>query len=87
MIVEAFNKILESTLTRVCNAQRNDWDMRVPAVLWAYRMTCKKLTEQMSFRIVYGVEVVMLMEYILPVMAYIYLRLRKAGSRVTSNHA
>eukprot|EP00253_Pinus_taeda_P005927 PITA_05927 len=35
-------------------------------VLWAYRTTCKKLTGQMSFRLVYGVEVVMPMEYIVP---------------------
>lgn len=56
--VEAFNKILESALKKVCNAQRNDWDARVPTVLWAYRMTCKKLARQMSFRLVCGVEVV-----------------------------
>jgi len=40
--------------------------MRVPAVLWAYRTTCKKLTVQIPFRLVYGVEVVMPMEYIVP---------------------
>lgn len=40
--------------------------MRVPTVLWAYRMTCKTFTGQMPFRLVYGIEVVMLMEYIVP---------------------
>lgn len=40
--------------------------MHIPAVLWAYRKTCKKLTGQTLFRLVYGIEAVMLMEYIVP---------------------
>ena len=53
-------------LTKVFNAQRNDWDMHVPTVLWAYRTTCKNLTGQAPFRLVYGVEAIMPMEYIVP---------------------
>jgi hypothetical protein len=39
------------------------WDLRVLVVLWAYRTTRKKFTGQAPFRLVYGKEALMSMEF------------------------
>ena len=65
-VVESFDNIMKTALTKVCNSRRDNRDQKVSAVLWAYRTTCKKLTGQTPFRLVYGKEVVMPMEYIVP---------------------
>ena len=54
---ETFNKVCEA-LNKVHNAQWTDWDLRVPAVLWAYRTMCKKLTAHAPSRLEYEAHVV-----------------------------
>ena len=41
--VEVFHKILETTLTKVCNVNHEDWDLKILVVLWASHTTCKWL--------------------------------------------
>ena len=55
-------------MKKACNIQRDDWDQKILVVLWAYYTTCKELIGQTPFRLVYGQEVVMPMEYIVPIL-------------------
>jgi hypothetical protein len=74
--VEEFNKILETMLMKICSVNMDDCDLRVPIVLWAYRTTCKKLTMQTPFKLVYGLNDVVPMEYLVPrlrIFAFTYM--------------
>ena len=57
---------MEHALTKVCNIKKDDWDLIIPVLLWAYRTTCKKLTGHTPFKLAYGQEGGMPMEYMVP---------------------
>ena len=56
--IEAFNKTLTKGLTKICNTDKDNWDEKIPAVQWAYRIAYKRSTDQTPFRLVWGQEAV-----------------------------
>jgi hypothetical protein len=52
--VESFNGTLENALTKICNVNMGDWELKIPVVLWAYTTTYKNLTKNTPFILVYG---------------------------------
>lgn len=49
---EAFDKVCE-VLNRVHHVRCTDWDLCIPAVVWAYRIMCKTLTTQALLKLNY----------------------------------
>ena len=45
---------------------KSDWDDKVHAVLWAYRTAYKKGTGYTPFQLVYGLEAVVPIEFVVP---------------------
>jgi hypothetical protein len=64
--VEEFNKILENSLTNICNVNMDDSDLKVLVVIGTYRTTCKKLRGHKTFILVYVQEVVVPLDYLIP---------------------
>jgi transposase InsO family protein len=62
--VEAFSKIMERGLMNVYCTNMEDWDDRVPIVLWNYKTTRKKPHNYNLFQLVYGKEVIEPIEFI-----------------------
>jgi hypothetical protein len=53
-------------LRKVIDDNQLDWDVRLPVVVWAFRIAYKVTTRHTPFRLMFGVEARMLSEWELP---------------------
>lgn len=63
---EATNKILVSVIYKSCRVEQEDWEEKLPSVLWAYRTTYKVTTGQTPFQLMYDQEAIVLAEFMVP---------------------
>ena len=63
---ESTNKILVKTLKKIIEGHKKDWDRKLNSALWAYRTSYKVTTGMTPFRMAYGLEAVVPMEFMVP---------------------
>lgn len=51
---ESTNKVIKTTLTKLVNANRTDWDTKLHVALWAFKTTYKVTTKHTPFSLVFG---------------------------------
>jgi hypothetical protein len=63
---ESTNKVIKIALTKMVNANRTDWDTKLHAALWAYRLAYKVTTKHTPFSLVYGTGALLPVAYLHP---------------------
>lgn len=63
---ESSNKILINTLKKILKANKRDWDKKLGSALWAFRTSYKVTTGMAPFRMAFGLEAVVPMEFMVP---------------------
>lgn len=58
--------MLVSVIHKSCGVEEANWEERLPVILWAYHTTYKVTTGHTPFQLMYGQEIVMPMEYMVP---------------------
>ena len=60
------NKVLMTMLKKIVDANKKDWDKKLDSALWAFRTSYKVTTRMTPFRMAYGLEAVVPMEFMVP---------------------
>ena len=65
-LAESTNKTLQTILKQIVNENRTNWDTKLHSALWAYRTSYKTSIQSTPFRLVFGLEAVMPIEFQVP---------------------
>jgi len=59
------NKNLQNILKKIVDHDRRYWDQKLYSTLWAYQNAYKTMIGKTPFSLVYGLEVVFLLQYVI----------------------
>ena len=62
-LAESTNKTLQTILKKIVNENRTDWDQKLQSALWAYRTSYKTSIKSTPFRMAFGLEAIMPVEF------------------------
>ncbi len=65
---ESTNKILCTVLKKVVSDTKTDWELKLPSVLWAYRVAYKTAIGTMPFNMVFGLDAILPLEFPIPTL-------------------
>ena len=65
-LAESTNKTLQNILKTIVNENRTNWDTKLYSALWAYRTSYKTSIQSTPFRLAFGLEAVMPVEFQVP---------------------
>ena len=54
-------------LTKIVNDKRSDWELKLYATLWAYRVAYKTSIGTTPFNMVFGLDAILPMEFMIPI--------------------
>ena len=65
-LTESTNKMLQNILKKNVNENQTDWDTKLQIALWAYWIAYKTSVRSTLFRLAFGLEAFILMEFQIP---------------------
>ena len=83
-LAESTNKTLQNILRKIVNENRTDWDTKLHSALWAYRTSYKTSIQSTPFRLAFGLEAVMPVEFQVPSLR---IQIRERLPEKQSEHA